>query len=533
MHDEARCELVNRLLIMLGIKPISQRFYDLVFGGLDFANLDAVRAAVHKFRMLCMLEYGNFRFGYKIYRADWKQLKTRWYHHFPKEEDVVKTKERMQRREDPPSVPTPIDSSLLFSLGYLAKEHAPVIGETRQKLSGVINTALERGVQNWSQLVSIAQEKTIPDLPRLIAQCGIPGGETLLGVSRWVRDRSYRAILTEVQESCKPVDDTAINDARELGRRNAATYLAMHDLDVYVATSMRLPLHFTTNAEFLSELFKSEQLRDIKPRYFDPTLVHVDDRIRKGLMECLMIRRAKVTLYNAQDLDTFGKDSELGVTLAHRKPAVVYVARMFNHDEVFSPLYKTLDQILDKPTEDFLRDFQESGHLTQEEATKLQAPEVSRADILEFLIRKVFTDHLGEMNTDEKALELVRHGYSPPEDTQKLLEECISRIANFERRALTFRDIHPLSLQTSPFDGVARGIIVTRSVTDTAATLRGLLLNNLEYEIIEQEENWLLVDKITHSPIRVVTKDPLLTAAFWSEPWGQGGARCPYCHSIR
>ena len=49
----------------------------------------------------------------------------------------------------------------------------------------------------------------------------------------------------------------------------------------------------------------------------------------------------------------------------------------------------------------------------------------------------------------ELALELVRQGYSPPESPDELKNFAIERIVNLEKRALTFREIHPLSLQTS------------------------------------------------------------------------------------
>jgi hypothetical protein len=89
-----------------------------------------------------------------------------------------------------------------------------------------------------------------------------------------------------------------------------------------------------------------------------------------------------------------------------------------------------------------------------------------------------------------------------------------------ERRALTFRDIHPLSLQTSPIDGVSRGVIVTRSVETTAEVVKAIFLGTLRFEILDDKLNWLLLDELTKSPIRVVTKDPILTTAFWSEHWG-------------
>jgi hypothetical protein len=63
----------------------------------------------------------------------------------------------------------------------------------------------------------------------------------------------------------------------------------------------------------------------LKLRYFDPTLSYVDDRISKGLVEMLMLRRASVTIYNASAEDTLGKDSELAATLAQGKAVIVYV----------------------------------------------------------------------------------------------------------------------------------------------------------------------------------------------------------------
>ena len=91
---------------------------------------------------------------------------------------------------------------------------------------------------------------------------------------------------------------------------------------------------------------------------------------------------------------------------------------------------------------------------------------------------------------------------------------------SLEARAVIFRDVHPLALQTSPLDGVARGVIVTRTVEDTAKIVSGVFLGTLKYDVVGDESNWLLLETITDSPVRVVTKDPILTTAFWSEEWG-------------
>jgi hypothetical protein len=61
---------------------------------------------------------------------------------------------------------------------------------------------------------------------------------------------------------------------------------------------------------------------------------------------------------------------------------------------------------------------------------------------------------------------------------------------------------------------------VTRSVETTAEVVNAIFLGTLKYEILDDKMNWLLLDQITKSPVRVVTKDPILTTAFWSENWG-------------
>ena len=44
----------------------------------------------------------------------------------------------------------------------------------------------------------------------------------------------------------KAVDDDYIDRIQEKGRQNTSSYLSLHDIDVYIATSMRSPSHFTT-----------------------------------------------------------------------------------------------------------------------------------------------------------------------------------------------------------------------------------------------------------------------------------------------
>ena len=80
--------------------------------------------------------------------------------------------------------------------------------------------------------------------------------------------------------------------------------------------------------EFISALMGSQDLADLDLRYFDPTQCYMENRVDKGLVESLMLKRAECTVYSVQDTDTLGKDSELAATLAQGKTVIAYVPKI-------------------------------------------------------------------------------------------------------------------------------------------------------------------------------------------------------------
>ena len=111
---------------------------------------------------------------------------------------------------------------------------------------------------------------------------------------------------------------------------NLSNYLSADHLDVYVATSMRNYADFVSVNQFVETLFSHSDLRQLKLRYFNPTQSWIEDRVAKGLVEALMLKRADICIYMAQKEDTFGKDSEASVTLGQGKPVIVYVPKLFD-----------------------------------------------------------------------------------------------------------------------------------------------------------------------------------------------------------
>lgn len=117
-----------------------------------------------------------------------------------------------------------------------------------------------------------------------------------------------------------------VEKLKEIGKKNQEHYLRnIESIDVYVATSMRNDIEYLDMYRFVTETFSDPQIVSLNLRYFDPTLCYCESRIDKGVIECLLVRSSKVTIYCAQEGDTFGKDSELAATMAQGKPVIVYV----------------------------------------------------------------------------------------------------------------------------------------------------------------------------------------------------------------
>lgn len=124
--------------------------------------------------------------------------------------------------------------------------------------------------------------------------------------------------------------------ARQSALSNTQMYLSMvGDLDVYIATSMRARSDFREMADFCETVFGDPQLQSLKLRYFDPTLSAAENHEDKGLIECLMVKRAKVLVLNAGGRDSYGKDAEAAMALSLGKPVII-----FANDESRSSLFR-------------------------------------------------------------------------------------------------------------------------------------------------------------------------------------------------
>lgn len=114
-------------------------------------------------------------------------------------------------------------------------------------------------------------------------------------------------------------------DAREAALKNTRLYLSMvSDLDVYVATSMRTREDFRAMARTCDNIFDDPKLRGLELRYFDPTMSAASGHEDKGLIECLMVKCAKVLVWCAGEKESWGKDAEAAMALSLGKPVIFY-----------------------------------------------------------------------------------------------------------------------------------------------------------------------------------------------------------------
>lgn len=113
--------------------------------------------------------------------------------------------------------------------------------------------------------------------------------------------------------------------ARDAALDNTESYLSVvNDLDVYVATSMRSRQDFRNMANVCDEIFAHPDVTDLHVRYFDPTLSAADGHEDKGLIECLMVKCAKVLVYCTGEKESYGKDAEAAMALSLGKPVIFY-----------------------------------------------------------------------------------------------------------------------------------------------------------------------------------------------------------------
>lgn len=152
--------------------------------------------------------------------------------------------------------------------------------------------------------------------------------DKMLSASKLIEDNSIFTSKDEILQNIATVKKTFL-EARDIALKNTKLYLSLvDDLDVYVATSMRTKSDFIEMADVCKRIFgtkdKPTALAELNLRFFDPTMSAASGHDDKGLIECLMVKCAKVLIYTSGDKDSYGKDSEAAMALSSGKPVIFY-----------------------------------------------------------------------------------------------------------------------------------------------------------------------------------------------------------------
>jgi len=310
--DEVRLdfEKFNQVMLACGRHIATRHFFRYFFSSVK--AIGDFEVSVETFRIKAMWLFGNFKFAYKKL-AHGDVTETRFVTLIAKTEP--RSDSEFTERSPFVDIQTIPEQDLPF-LGYIS-------GDRLNDLEMAVNT-LDLMLGQWDHREIFLQRLGEDKRQKLDTVLKLEDA-TLPPLVSAKADRETISHALAVMKPSLLDRRRRQREAQDVGQKNTQRYLTLPHLDVYVATSMREDADFQDQGKFIRDVFGNPAIRDLRLRYFDPTLPFDEDRIQKGLIECLMLRRARVTIYNAGAEDTMGKDSELAATLAQGKPVIVYV----------------------------------------------------------------------------------------------------------------------------------------------------------------------------------------------------------------
>lgn len=274
-------------------------------------SLEHLRWGLYRLYVDALLYFGNVRSAFRGLRElSYAELR---HYFFAKRIDTRALKQRG------PALPLKhIDKDKRYLIAEMACKS---YGENPKHTSD-LRTALTKAYK--AHVASDGSETTVEDLLRnRLPQEFRSRQDELIFSATEILDQSIdsegslRAHYEKIAER--------FSDARNNALKNTRLYLSMlADLDVYVATSMRTREDFFNMADVCDTVFADSRLVDMNLRYFDPTLSAAAGHEDKGLIECLMVKCARVLVYCAGKKDSYGKDAEAAMALSLGRPVIFY-----------------------------------------------------------------------------------------------------------------------------------------------------------------------------------------------------------------
>lgn len=546
LTPEQAYDALNSVLVYYGISRMSAGFFDRYFSAREgaFQSVEAFLKAVQRFQEEAIRLFATFGEAYRRMNET-DNIDAILRPLLPRTKEEISRRYGMRTVWEHPEEPARdrirrIEDSRLPFLGYISVENYKKQRAKREVLANYLRELAEQVRKKGPTAVEDLGEKRRRKLDSLLKELDSTLQHTPISPLFVPNPTELEAEAARILRNEADEQEMARTQSEAL--TNLSNYISADHMDVYVATSMRNNADYVSVNTFATSLFRHPDIAPLRLRYFNPTQSWIEDRVAKGLVEALMLRRAECTIYMAQKGDTFGKDSEASVALGQGKPVIVYVPKLvFPERELDSESLRRLSD----------------ARLKQVIATKGSEDERDIDDTLGYdaLYAQALTIELRSYSGNELALIAKRHWadfglpdeadrirakdgkeetrrrdeYSqwmaaviasdaPPEPADSvradLLQILVAVTVNFEKRAHLFKAIHPLALQVILSSGVLNGILVCRSVESCAELLRGVIENNLRLKLDVDPDNYRLVETTTGSTIRVISRNNLLTNAF-------------------
>ena len=488
----------NELLLLVNKDRVEEPFFDFFFR--EHLEVGQLAGAVKRFQKVAMLRYGNFIFAYRTLSR---------LHSRPEFDNELGELLMGSETDAQEFLTRP---KKLLNTEPIAREDTPLVGYL---LAPQIIAEAERGRLLLTAIEMVDEEKLsswedLEGAVRLLAQAG--QRPAVWNIANNFHARYPRATVRDLGDYLKGVIPqleqrrSDVERIQTIGTRNQDVYLTWDHMDVYFATSMRKAWEYADLYDFVSALMSSSEFADLDIRYFDPTQSYTDNRIDKGLVESLMLKRARCTVYSVQDTDTLGKDSELAATLAQGKPVIAYVPMLDEPARATQLLAEDPLSMLER-----LRFVLYADERFQADLPAADMEFVSQFHTLtDFAQTTVFRSIRDVESTDDFR---IKHG-AELERLCRIIAWSEKRI--YDKRADTLKRFHPLAIQINLATGVANGVLVVRKVEDCAKLLRRILTRSMEFDLEEDGRMWYLQERISGSIFRVVTKNRKLDNCFWN-----------------
>lgn len=484
----------NELLLLVNKDRIEEPFFKYFFINAKVKIKD-IPEGIERFQKTAMLRYGNFIFAYRTLskiKTDKLLIDELQEVAYTKEE----TKERFDNRTSKLSSIDKIERDMTYYVGVITGITITAEHEVCYLLNDIGGKfELNQPIDVFFKYALDFIGEEYHDKIKEVCECYIRHGNTKSA------EDFYSFIHDSLPKLQSEIENLEIT--RKVGLKNQDTYLTWDHMDVYFATSMRKKWEYESLFDFINELMKRTELEDLEIRYFDPTQCFTENRIDKGVLEALMLKRAKCTVYSVQDTDTLGKDSELAATLAQGKPVIAYVPTIdveARKEELQASNPHTLierSRFLSYADKSFQREL-ESHEL------------IDFAELNEYPDRCIWTS----IQLDKYFDELKKNQSEKLDKLSELIAIAEGRV--YDKRASTLKEHHPLAIQVNLQTGVANGVLVVREVADCAKLLRDILLHDLVFSLERKNGMWHLIERISGCTYRIVTKNRKLSNSFWN-----------------